>query len=480
MSLGGTSSENDYKFVALWRRGLELPRLAELCPELVADWAAQHGTKLKNVEQTEVGSFVKTPAIFVELSNGFRGYLPKVPVEHYPPWDQRREAYEQRTELSRKLEWFEPLWIPRGRVEEMLKDARGCDADRAQELFNYHTSTIYTMPFQAVCVAQVIPKCRSLSEFVPLVREAFLAFYGGYRAASIAALIPLVEGAIKRIARYVSGQRLSTVDAVDKAIDSAINKASSLYFQDSWAPREYQTVSYLMSLDQRVYAFETFRRWLHEEFFENTGEYSGSTWLNRHLFAHGVSASWQQASNFRRLIVAITTLGVIESWGTEANGVSLFFPEMNKDAHLLWQEALFRAESQGILNRIAEKRYHEHGRLVPEMPTDDGGTLRKAILAEDCISDLVRPLRDAGWSVDVDEPEQSGLYMTLRASSGSTKFGLALLYSCATANETYKMLAKDAEAILYRGAPYHQEQYAYGLDIHVGPVTGWQPPTPPD
>jgi len=115
----------------------------------------------------------------------------------------------------------------------------------------------------------------------------------------------------------------------------------------------------------------------------------------------------------------------------------------------------------------------------PEMPTDDGALLRKAILSEDCINDLVRPLRGAGWSVEVGEPDERGLYIIVVASSGGEKFGAALLYICATENKIYRKLAETSNVILYRGAPYKQEQFAYGLDIHVGPVTGWQPPLAP-
>ena len=59
------------------------------------------------------------------------------------------------------------------------------------------------------------------------------------------------------------------------------------------------------------------------------------------------------------------------------------------------QQALFQAEAQMKLKIIEQDRYQKHGRLVPEMPTDNGVTLRKAILSEDCMRDLVRPLRDA-------------------------------------------------------------------------------------
>lgn len=450
-----------------------------LSPDLVSSWASQQGVALNSIEEAEVGAFTKTPAIHLELGCGTRGYLPRVPAQGHPPWEKRRAAREQRAALWSKVEWFEPLWIPQKRVAALLKDVKHGTRQRAIEMFNYHASTIYTIPFEAVCVAQLIPQTRSLEEFQPLVREAFLAFYAGYRASSIAALIPLLEGAIRRIATFPDDRSLTTVDAVDKACNGAIRKAASIYFGGAWVPGEYSTTGYLFPLDERVFAFETLRRWLRESFFEHTGAYDGATWLNRHFFAHGMSTSWHQSSNFTRLIVALTTLGVVESWSREVDGVSLFFPAMDDGGRLLWQEALFRAEAQGILNQLAEKRYHKHGRLVPEFPTDDGVLLRRAILSNDCIRDLVRPLRNAGWNVEIDEPEESGLYVTLRATCGDTRFGLALLYSCATANETYKALSEQAEVILYRGSPYKQNQYARGIEAHVGPVTGWQPPVAP-
>jgi len=320
-----------------------------------------------------------------------------------------------------------------------------------------------------------MPKAHSLREFCPLAREAYLAFYSGYRASSIAALIPAIEGSLSRIVSD-DGANLSLPVKIDRSINRAIERAANLYFDRMWVPQEYLTSEYLLGQDERIFIFETFRRWLHSSFFCKTGEYNGATWLNRHLFAHATSSSWQQSANFRRLIVALATLGVVESWHDESNQVSLIFPEMNDDSTLLWQQALFSAEAQGILKTIEEKRYHDHGRLVPELPTDDGVLLRKAILTEDCINDLVRPLRDSGWNVEVGEPDERALYMSVVAANGEERFSVVLLYSCGTANEIYRMLAKTSAVILYRGAPYHQDQYAYGVDVHVGPVAGWQPP----
>ena len=185
----------------------------------------------------------------------------------------------------------------------------------------------------------------------------------------------------------------------------------------------------------------------------------------------------RQPTNFTRLIVALTTLAAIESWYDESHHVSFMLPEMNDDSTLLWQQALFQAEAQMKLKMIEQDRYQKHGRLVPEMPTDNGVTLRKALLSEDCMRDLVRPLRDAGWSVEVNEPDEEALYMTVVASHGEKRFGVALLYSCGTDNESLSDACRKMRPRFFIEAHRTmQESYAYGIAVHVGPVLGWQPP----
>lgn len=468
--------QHETQFLGLWRRALSLPTLSDLDALTVASWAVQRGLVVHEVIERDVGAFQTTRAIVLTVEGGV-ACLPKVSPTDDPNWKENRKVADRDASLWEKMEWFSPLWISIGKIREILKDAEYRSREDAINLFNYHTSTVYTLAFQAVCIAQLLPQARSLAEFAPLAREAYLAFYSGHRASSIAALIPIVEGSLKKIIQ--DPPDLPVPQQIDRAIDQASALAARLHFNGMWVPREYLSVDYLFGQDERVFTFETFRRWLKGSFFRHTGEYDGTTWLNRHLFAHGTSSDWQQSANFTRLVVALATLGVIESWYDNSNLVSLFFPEMNEDSTLLWQQALLRGRAQMALHLLEQDKFHKHGRLVPELPTDDGVTLRKAILSEDCIKDLVRPLRDSGWSVKVSEPDDRALYITVVASSGDEMLNVALLYSCATSNQLYRELAKTNSVILYRGAPYHQDQYAYGISGHIGPVTGWQPPLAP-
>jgi hypothetical protein len=467
-------SDLDSKFKGIWQRAMNLPALANVTPELIVKWANEKGLTNPVASLRGVGPFQPTPSIVLQVDGG-TACFPTVGLSGDEAWDIRRRAKEDEALLWRKVEWFAPLWLPMGKIQELLSSVRHVTAERAIELFDYHTSTLYTLAFQAVCIAQIMPLARSLQEIVPLAREAYLGVYSGYRGSSIAALIPAIEGSLTRIVSDLD-PAASAPDKIDHAINRAIRTAAELHFEGMWVPDDYKTVDYLLGQDERVFAFETFRRWLKDFFFCNTTSYQGLTCLNRHMFAHGTASSWQQPANFTRLLVALTTLAAIESWYDASHSVSFSLPAMNDDSTLLWQQALFQADTQMKLKLIEQDRYQKHGRLVPEMPTDNGVTLRSALLSEECMSDLVRPLRDAGWSVAVAEPDDEALYMTVLATHGEIRFGVALLYSCGTDNSIYRLLAEKCDAILYRGAPYRQESYAYGITVHVGPVLGWQPP----
>ncbi|MEX3929951.1 hypothetical protein AB4Y36_39150 [Paraburkholderia sp. BR10936] len=461
------------KFAGLWWRARSLPNLSELSAGDVAIWAKEAGLNVVATVERNVGIFRPTPAVVLTAEGG-TAYFPKISATDDPTWLANKRASERIAALWAKVEWFAPLWVPQGRLNELLRDVEHRSKEDAIRLFEYHTSTIYTLPFQAVCIAQLIPQSRSLANFAPIAREAYLAFYAGYRASSIAALIPVMEGALRRMSE--SHEQLQVGHQIDRITDRACDLAERLHFDGNWVPEDYRTKGYLYGQDERVFVFETFRRWLKDSFFRQTGEYDGITWLNRHLFAHAASTEWSNASNFCRLVVALATLGVVESWHDESNRVATLFPEMNDDGRLLWQQALLQGHAQMALKLVEQKNYQEHGQLVPPMPTDDGVLLRSAHLSEECIRDLVRPLRDAGWSVDVGEPDSQALYIKVVARHGDTKLRAALLYSCASDNSLYRELAQTCDVILYRGAPYKQGAYAYGIDVHVGPVSAWQPP----
>ena len=307
-----SSPDLENKFKGIWLRALNQPSLRSLTHDLIMVWARDKGLDGSVVIARDIGAFHPTPSIVLDVG-GRKACFPKIPVTGDESWKIRRTAMDNEALLWEKMEWFLPLWLPIAKIRQMLDAVKHCTKKRAIELFDYHTSTLYTLPFQAVCIAQIMPQARSLKEIIPLAREAYLGVYSGYRASSIAALIPAIEGSLTRIVSDMAPSA-TAADKIDHAINRAIQTAAHLHFEGMWIPNEYKTMDYLFGQDERVFAFETFRRWLKNYFFCDTEKYKGITWLNRHMFAHGTASSWQQPTNFTRMIIALTTLAAIESW----------------------------------------------------------------------------------------------------------------------------------------------------------------------
>jgi hypothetical protein len=464
------------KFRGLWCRARKLPQLRDLNAETISAWAKTAGLAIDDIVEKEVGAFRSIPVVALTVA-GKTAYFPTVSATDDPAWVESNRAHERIAAIWSKAEWFEPLWVPREKIGPLLAAVEHRSKEEAIIQFDGHTSTIYTLAFQAVCIEQFISQSRTLAQFYPIVREAYLAFYAGHRTSSIAALIPVMEGALQRLS--VESGKLHVQDQIDCVVARACGLAARIHFDGHWVPYEYTTTEYLYGQDERIFIFETFRQWLKGMFFCNTKEYEGVTWLNRHLFAHGTSTEWANDGNFRRLVVALATFGVIESWNDDSNSVPLLMPEMNNDSILLWQQAQIQAQGLLALRMLEQQNYQKYGQIVPPRPTDDGSLLRKAHLADECIRDLVRPLRDAGWDVEVGEPDEQALQMKVIARGGDTEIHVGLLFTCATDPEIYRELARSCTAVLYLGAPYKQEEFTRGIRVHVGPVAGWQPPPAP-
>jgi hypothetical protein len=245
-----SSSDLDRKFKGIWLRALNEPSLENLTPELVARWASDKGITNPVASVRDVGPFHPTPSIVLEV-DGRKACFPRIGATGDESRDMRRRAKEDEALLWQKVEWFAPLWLPMGKIQELLSAVRHCTKERALELFDYHTSTLYTLAFQAVCIAQIMPLARSLQEIVPLAREAYLGVYSGYRASNIAALIPAIEGSLTRIVSDLD-PAASASDKIDHAVNRAIRTAADLHFEGMWIPEEYMTVDYLLG---RVWLF---------------------------------------------------------------------------------------------------------------------------------------------------------------------------------------------------------------------------------
>lgn len=223
-------SDLEIKFSGIWRRALNESSLSALKPELIEKWASDKRLINPVARFADVGVFHPTPCIVLSV-NGGRACFPTIPVSGDESWETRRKQYEDQAALWDKVEWFMPLWLPMGEVSKLLGSVRCVSRERALELFDYHTSTLYTLAFQAICIEQILPLARSLKEIVPLAREAYLGAYSGYWATSVGTLIPAIEGSLTRIV-YDLGTKATAADKIDHAVNRAIETAARLHYEN--------------------------------------------------------------------------------------------------------------------------------------------------------------------------------------------------------------------------------------------------------
>lgn len=252
-----TISKISDHFLAIWLRALNQPSLDTLSPELISTWAKARGLAEAAAEERDVGVFSSTNSIVLTVGAD-KACFPKVKPSGNPEWELRRKRKDRIASLWNKAEWFSPFWVPRCQQDKLLSELEHCSKDRAIDIFNYHTSTIYILSYQAVCIEQIMTQAPCLKEFCSIARESYLAFYSGYRASSISALIPAIEGGLTRISSHLYGNNPIN-QIVDRVFNRAIETAAHHHFDHMWVPSEYMTKEYLLGQDERVFAFETFR-----------------------------------------------------------------------------------------------------------------------------------------------------------------------------------------------------------------------------
>lgn len=395
-------------------------------------------------------------------------------MKEFNSWGLREISIKKNWEC---IDWFIPPYISNGHISSVLSRTFSlCNVykERALDEFEYALPSLYTIPDMCVFVEQVATESDVLSSHANTLRESILSFYTGYQSSATASLIPIVESALEKLVdnQRVSGKHLK--DRIEGLINNAINRVclSSIY-NGVWVDEQYTRQDTICRLDDRALMFRIFGDWLKNSFFVNTKRYDKRSGLNRNIFSHGLSLVWQRTTNFHRLIGVLNAIVFLEYYLIPNSKIGLFYPEMNEQSNSLWEDVNVRINSQLFFKLKSSERTLRFGTKMPILTNDDGWLLRAGILEDSCMKGLVEKLRDKAWHCTVHDPLKEGEFIKVDAIKNERELKIALLYSCASSNHIYKKLEEECDVILYLGAPYNQNQYAYGIQKHVGPLQAW-------
>lgn len=449
----------------------------------VAKLAEEKKIDFYDLKEIRFGFNSSNPAFLLSSNNG-TALFPMISPDDMQLYKSNKNSVNNMMDFWRRLDWFHPPYISRGDLQDAflffdISMINGCTVSdlTLQRRLGDALSTIYPVGLMVVINEQVLTETISLNKYVPVIREAILAFYSGMQIAAIALLIPIVEGVLSDLIDKPS-RELSIQNKVDLAIDYAQKNVASCFFGDAdWIPNEYKEKDRMIVLDERYRILEMLRLWLKNSFYCDSDKYTSYSGFNRHSFAHARSQVWQNPSNFFRAMGLLQALAFIEAFSDKGKSVNIFVPESNKHTES------FHAEVLACINmQLFKKTFLQEYKINNCLPckktaSDSGWLLRAAKLSEVMNEVIIKRLRNAGWQCyDFIDPIEDGEYISVKAKRGDSDLKVALLYSCDTRNEVYKTLDKDCEYILYNGAYYKQSSYACGVKAKVMPVNAWLAP----
>lgn len=284
-------------------------------------------------------------AIKLSTDKGIAIYprVPKESVDDIEDWDI--------VQFWKEADWFIPPYVSWGEIYDSVRlmnqnrmDSTSSSTSDLQKDMDIVIINLYDNPYKlSVITNQVLIRAHTVAEYLPIIREAIIAFYSGFRAVAIAAIIPIVEK-ILRTFLELQDEKLSPVDVIDKIIEKSKEKIKRYEIGEvDWLPEEYLRSNRITNYSERYMMIILFESWLKNSFYKDTKVYSNYSGFNRHMFAHAKSQDWQKPSNFFRAMGLLQMLSFLECMTLENTQASIFYPVANEES-IAFAEKILNAE----------------------------------------------------------------------------------------------------------------------------------------
>lgn len=449
----------------------------------IKEFVEKRGLHVQSIEEIHFGDNPSMKGVYIKTELGSALY-PRQKLDEINIYNLNKAPMNNFEKFWHSVDWFMPPYISRGTINDAIKVA-GIDIIEhshwnrlnLQKRFESRLTSIYTRYNILTFTIQTLPDSTAISKHLPIIKESILAFYSGMKVAAIASLIPIIEDILGSIIGEVNSD-LDLVNKVNKCIDLAHETVIRLHTENAdWIPPEYIELSVMKVMNERTFVLETIRYWLTNSFYAKTSVYDNHSGFNRHFFAHAKSDVWQNKYNFFRALGLIQALAFVECFAVEGSNVSIFSSKPDERTESFQLEVLACLKTQFFKQQILQKLQIDNNLPFNDTASDDGWLRRAEKLSEKMSEELIPRLREKGWQChSFTDPVKEGEYTSVNASKGNHKIKIALLYTCATRNDIYKELDKSCDFILYLGAYYHQESYAFSVAAKVLPLNAWIAP----
>lgn len=243
----------------IWSNLVHTHRLGNISKNELIDLAKEKNLVIESIIDVKYGVNFKIEAYLIYTQEG-RALFPKCHSIEIHDIDDNREFWLDYENFWVEIDWFFPVYYSIGKLDELFKLVHidrnlynGVSSNRLQSDFEHALPMIYSISLMVQSISEKFENSKVLAQHIPLLKEAILSFYSGYAISATAALIPIVEDALKKILELEDIERSTTIDKVNTCIDLAIKKCT---FRDAlnvdWIPNEFEEKEFLKISNTRA------------------------------------------------------------------------------------------------------------------------------------------------------------------------------------------------------------------------------------
>jgi hypothetical protein len=249
---------------------------------------------------------------------------------------QSRNLCDVRDRLN-SVGWFVPPYFSSSLVDLVALTIARRNGDFTQDDLENVLARVYDPERLASMVLNRYPQVPVITLFAQIISEATMAHFLGLHHVAVGGLIPVIEGAGRRLAkeRGING---------DKPIKSVFKKLAGYAKKDVIARR-------IGATDEIVNMLDSFLCFIEHYFFSNSADYPLTDGANRNGVAHGAytDAEYGSPLSFYKTIAAVDFLTFISSLKTSK--MSGFVPNHTSESKALAARYLAARDREG--NRTA-------------------------------------------------------------------------------------------------------------------------------
>jgi hypothetical protein len=217
----------------------------------------------------------------------------------------------------KSVDWLVPAYLQMGLLHRLAVEIYKSEPPDKLNIFRETISVVYGPQYLATLFLERYSKIIHVQNFSRQIDEAFKAYFSGYRLVAITAMIPVLEGIIRKIAIAAKRDVGHGTQGLNREFDAIVEDEEN-------SPHRYE---------ERLVMLTLLRDFIKDRFLKNTDRYDGLNQFNRHGILHGVFDDYGEELNFLRVITILDLLCFII--GLRGAPVSMFSPENTDESRKL-------------------------------------------------------------------------------------------------------------------------------------------------